>query len=100
MAKEKGTVAQFGTKGYGFIDGDNNEKYFVHQKSIFNKSRLKTGTRVEFNTKTSDKGLVAFDVNLEGSQSDKKLSNSTIKTLFVILFILQIITFYLIFNSK
>ena len=36
MAKKvKGIVAQFGTKGYGFITGDDGEKYFVHQKKIF-----------------------------------------------------------------
>jgi hypothetical protein len=27
--KMKGKVAQFGTKGYGFIAGDDGEKYFV-----------------------------------------------------------------------
>ena len=32
MAKKMtGIVAQFGTKGYGFITGDDGEKYFVHQ---------------------------------------------------------------------
>ena len=33
MAKKMtGIVAQFGTKGYGFITGDDGKKYFVHQK--------------------------------------------------------------------
>jgi len=37
MAKKMtGIVAQFGTKGYGFITGDDGEKYFVHQKNIHN----------------------------------------------------------------
>ena len=35
MAKKMtGIVAQFGTKGYGFITGDDGEKYFVHQKNV------------------------------------------------------------------
>ena len=43
MAKKmSGIVAQFGTKGYGFITGDDGEKYFVHQKNVFNKSRLRS----------------------------------------------------------
>ena len=31
--KMTGVVTQFGTKGYGFITGDDGEKYFVHQKN-------------------------------------------------------------------
>ena len=66
MAKKMtGIVAQFGTKGYGFITGDDGEKYFVHQKNVFNKSRLRSDTRVKFKVETSDKGLVAVDVKLE-----------------------------------
>ena len=66
MAKKMtGIVAQFGTKGYGFITGDDGEKYFVHQKNVFNKSRLRSDTRVKFKVETSDKGLVAIDVKLE-----------------------------------
>ncbi|RUM76083.1 MAG: cold shock domain-containing protein, partial [Candidatus Thioglobus sp.] len=54
MAKKvKGVVAQFGTKGYGFITGDDGEKYFVHQKNIYNKSRLKADTRVVFQAESS-----------------------------------------------
>jgi len=38
MAKKMtGIVTQFGTKGYGFIAGDDGEKYFVHQKNVYNK---------------------------------------------------------------
>ena len=47
MAKKMpGTIAQFGTKGYGFITGDDGEKYFVHQKNVYNKSRLRPDSRV------------------------------------------------------
>ena len=49
MAKKMtGIVTQFGTKGYGFITGDDGEKYFVHQKNVYNKSRLKADTRVKY----------------------------------------------------
>ena len=39
MAKKMtGIVVQFGSKGSGFITGDDGEKYFVHQKNVYNKS--------------------------------------------------------------
>ena len=58
MAKKMtGIVAQFGTKGYGFITGDDGEKYFVHQKNVYNKSRLRSDTRVKYKVETSEKGL-------------------------------------------
>ncbi|NYT52080.1 MAG: cold shock domain-containing protein [Candidatus Vesicomyosocius endoextente] len=104
VKKVQGIVAQFGTKGYGFIMGDDGEKYFVHQKNIFNKSRLKVNTRVVFNTQNSEKGLVAMDVNLEKGvktpnleSKTKTLSYSTIKSMFVILFIIQAVIVYKIF---
>ncbi|MDB3870108.1 cold shock domain-containing protein [Candidatus Thioglobus sp.] len=107
MAKKiKGVVAQFGTKGYGFITGDDDEKYFVHQKNIFNKSRLRAGTRVVFSAQESEKGLVASDVDLEdgakmaslkSGKSSSGLSNGTIKIAFAILFIAQAAVIYQVF---
>jgi CspA family cold shock protein len=99
MAKKMtGIVAQFGTKGYGFITGDDGEKYFVHQKNVYNKSRLSGDTRVVFKIETSDKGLVAVDVKLEKSAEDKKpLTDSTIKLMFTFLLVMQIITSYYAF---
>jgi CspA family cold shock protein len=107
MAKKvKGVVAQFGTKGYGFINGDDGEKYFVHQKNIFNKSRLRTNTRVIFNAQESEKGLVATDVELEegGSLFSASSDGSTgstgwIKAALAILFIVQIALVYKVFFS-
>ncbi|WP_190600102.1 cold-shock protein [Candidatus Vesicomyidisocius sp. SY067_SCS001] len=103
VKKVQGIVAQFGTKGYGFIMGDDGEKYFVHQKNIFNKSRLKVNTRVVFNTQNSEKGWVAMDVNLEKdvkkpNLESKMLSYGAIKSMFVILFIIQAIIVYKIFG--
>ena len=101
MAKKMtGIVVQFGTKGYGFITGDDGEKYFVHQKSVYNKSRLRSDTRVTFRVETSEKGLVATNVKLERAEKEKMpLTDSTIKTMFAILFVMQIIAFYFIYNS-
>ena len=102
MAKKMtGIVAQFGTKGYGFIRGDDGEKYFVHQKNVYNKSRLRADTRVKYQVETSEKGLVAVDVKLEKlSKVTKPLTDQTIKRMFVILLLIQVITAYYVFFVK
>jgi len=99
--KMTGIVAQFGTKGYGFITGDDHEKYFVHQKNVYNKSRLKAGTRVKYKVETSEKGFVAVDVKLETlTEETKPLTDSAIKRIFAILFLIQLITAYYVFLDK
>ena len=102
MAKKMtGIVAQFGTKGYGFITGDDGEKYFVHQKNVYNKSRLRTDTRVKYRVETSEKGLVAVDVKLEKlTEETKPLTDNTIKRMFFILLLIQMITVYYVFLDK
>ena len=102
MAKKMtGIVAQFGTKGYGFITGDDGEKYFVHQKNVYNKSRLRADTRVKFRVETSEKGLVAVDVKLDKlSEETKPLTDNTIKRMFFVLLLIQIITVYYVFLDK
>ena len=101
VKKMTGIVAQFGTKGYGFITGDDGEKYFVHQKNVYNKSRLSTDTRVKYKVETSEKGLVAVDVKLERlSTETKPLNDQTIKRMFVILLLIQVITAYYVFLDK
>jgi len=102
MAKKMtGIVAQFGTKGYGFITGDDGEKYFVHQKNVYNKSRLRTDTRVKYRVETSEKGLVALDVKLEKlTEETKPLTDNTIKRMFFILLLIQLITVYYVFLDK
>ena len=99
--KMTGTVAQFGAKGYGFITGDDGEKYFVHQKNVYNKSRLRTNTRVKYRVETSEKGLVAVDVKLDKlSEETKPLTDNTIKRMFFILLLIQLITVYYVFLDK
>ena len=102
MAKKMtGIVVQFGTKGYGFITGDGGEKYFVHQKNIYNKSRLRADTRGKYRVETSEKGLVAVDVKLDKlSEETKPLTDNTIKRMFFILLLIQIITVYYVFLDK
>ena len=102
MAKKMtGIVAQFGTKGYGFITGDDGEKYFVHQKNVYNKSRLRTDTRVKYRVETSEKGLVAVDVMLEKLREETKpLTDNTIKRMFFILLLIQLITVCYVFLDK
>ena len=102
MAKKMtGIVTQFGSKGYGFITGDDGEKYFVHQKNVYNKSRLRADTRVKYKVETSEKGLVAVDVKLEKlSTETKPLTDQTIKRMFVILLLIQVITAYYVFFDK
>ena len=99
MAKKMtGIVVQFGTKGYGFITGDDGEKYFVHQKNIFNKSRLRTDTRVKYRVETSEKGLVAVDVRLEKlTEKSKPLTDNDIKFMLCALFVFQLIIAYFVF---
>ncbi|MDA9057889.1 cold shock domain-containing protein [Candidatus Thioglobus sp.] len=99
MAKKMtGIVAQFGTKGYGFITGDDNEKYFVHQKNVFNKSRLRSDTRVKFKVENTDKGLVAIDVKLEKvAQESEPLTDNDIKVMFGVLLVFQLIIAYFVF---
>ena len=99
MAKKMtGIVAQFGTKGYGFITGDDGEKYFVHQKNIYNKSRLRTNTRVKYKVETSEKGLVAVDVKLDKLiEKSKPLTDNDIKFMLCALFVLQLVIAYFVF---
>ena len=99
MAKKMtGIVAQFGTKGYGFITGDDGEKYFVHQKNVYNKSRLRTDTRVTYKVETSEKGFVAVDVKLEKlSEKSKPLTDNDIKFMLCFLFVFQLVIAYFVF---
>jgi CspA family cold shock protein len=99
--KINGVVVQFGTKGYGFIVGDDEVKYFVHQKNVFNKSRLKTKTRVIFSPEESEKGFVATNVELEDRSKmpkiSKDLSGGFVKLALTVLFIAQAAIIYKVF---
>lgn len=62
----RGTVKYFDKiKGWGFITGDDQKDYFVHQTSILKKGLrfLDDGDIVDFDTEESEKGTKAVSVN-------------------------------------
>lgn len=89
----QGTVSQFGSQGYGFIQGDDGEKYFFHKKEIVGKVRIYVKSKVTFKPFDSEKGPVAEKVTLLSSKKIKIPSITTV-LLFVIV-ALQAITIYL-----
>ena len=60
-----GTVKWFnGTKGYGFITGDDGQEVFLHFKGVkdMDKRKLKPGQRFSYRVATSDRGPQAENV--------------------------------------
>ena len=62
----KGTVKWYdAVKGYGFILSEEDKDLFVHRTGVKdNVFSLEEGQAVEFEVKESDKGPVAFDVEV------------------------------------
>ena len=66
--QQRGEVKGFNpNKGFGFILTDKGEELFVHFKAVQNGGRrsLRTGTRVRFDTRMSDRGEQADNVYIE-----------------------------------
>ena len=66
--QQRGEVKWFNpNKGFGFILTDGGEELFVHFKAVQNGGRrsLRTGTRVSFDTRMSDRGEQADNVYIE-----------------------------------
>ena len=62
----EGSIKWFnGTKGFGFITGDDGNEVFVHFRSVndLNKREIKPGQRVSYTVAASDRGPQAEDVN-------------------------------------
>lgn len=57
----KGTVKFFNaSKGFGFIKGEDDQDYFVHQTAT--QDELNEGDKVEFNVEQGDRGPKAVNV--------------------------------------
>ena len=68
------------------------------KKNVFNKSRLRSETRVKFKVESSDKGLVAVDVKLEKVvEESEPLTDNDIKAMFGVLLAFQLIVAYFVF---
>lgn len=66
--QQRGEVKWFNpNKGFGFILTDQGEELFVHFKAVQNGGRrsLRTGTRVRFDTRMSERGEQADNVYIE-----------------------------------
>ena len=67
----EGTVKWFNLKkGYGFIDGDDGESYFVHNSALTKGKFLKENDRVSFEGAETDKGKQAQKVTLLSKGSE------------------------------
>jgi CspA family cold shock protein len=65
--RESGTVKWFNSsKGYGFIQRENNEDVFVHFQAIIGDGykSLEEGQKVEFTVTSGEKGPQAQDVEV------------------------------------
>ena len=62
----KGTIKWYdAVKGYGFIESEDNKDFFVHRSGVKdNVFSPEAGQVVEFEIKESDKGPVAFNVEV------------------------------------
>ena len=61
----KGKVTWYSSlKGYGFIQGEDDKAYFVHQSNIVKDGfrKLKSDRNVEFDPAEGEKGLSAINV--------------------------------------
>lgn len=62
----KGTVKFFNSmKGFGFISGEDNNEYFVHQSAIKDGAALEDEDAVEFDVEQGDRGPKAVNVSKE-----------------------------------
>jgi len=62
----EGTVKWYNDmKGYGFIEGDDGNDYFVHNSAIGEGARLHDGDAVSFDPEEGDRGKKAENVKLQ-----------------------------------
>lgn len=68
-----GKVKFFGDKGFGFIIGDDEKEYFVHQTGLNEGVVLHENDEVTFDVEEGDRGLKAVNVSKgTGDSSDSE----------------------------
>jgi cold shock CspA family protein len=75
----KGIILNFKVeKGFGFILGEDNKKYFFHISNVFNPMDIERNYNVDFTVQNSKKGLNAINITIRtplysGKSRDKML---------------------------
>ena len=62
------------TKGFGFVQGEDNTDYFVHETAVAQGVTLDEGDSVEFEPGTSDRGPRASNVRKASASSSSETS--------------------------
>ncbi|RZD30820.1 MAG: cold-shock protein [uncultured DHVE6 group euryarchaeote] len=69
----KGTVKWFNaTKGFGFIEGEDGEDYFVHQTAIKDDKNLRDDDKVTFDAVDAERGKQAQNVELDNESESSE----------------------------
>jgi len=76
----KGKITNFkAEKGFGFIVGEDNQKYFFHISTVSNPMDIEEGYSVDFKTKEDGKGLSAINITVQAPLSDGRSKDKLLK---------------------
>ncbi len=76
----KGKILNFkADKGFGFILGEDNQKYFFHISAVSNPMDIEEGYSIDFKTKEGKKGLNAIDIIVQTPLSGGKSKDKMLK---------------------